>query len=70
MLLTFKIKLGLTEEQTVILNNLSNEARLLYNYFLNQKIEYYNTNKTSLSYFTQQKELKEYIKETKKDIAS
>lgn len=60
MLLTFKTKLVLTPEQTDLIEKMSNEARQLYNYFLNQKIEFYNQNKKYLNFYTQQKELKNY----------
>lgn len=73
MLLTHKVKISLTEEQVKVLELMSNEARVLYNHFLEQKIKYYEETKTSLSYFTQQKELKDYktqylIFDTKKEV--
>ena len=60
MLLTFKQKLNLTNEQIKLINNTSNEGRLLYNKLLQQKQEYFNQNKKQLSYYEQQKQLKDY----------
>jgi putative transposase len=39
---------------------MSNESRLLYNHFLHDQNEYYRENKKHLSYFIQQKQLKDY----------
>ena len=58
MLLTFKIKLNTTIDQSNLLEQVSNSCRLLYNNLLEQKIKYYEEHKKHLSYYTQQKELK------------
>jgi putative transposase len=60
MILTFKIKLNLTEEQKDIISLMSKESAVLYNYFLNQLQEQYKKDKTYISFYTQQKELKNY----------
>lgn len=60
MILTFKIKLNLTEEQKDIITLMSKESAILYNYFLNQLQEQYKKDKTYISFYTQQKELKNY----------
>ncbi|MCK9430714.1 MAG: RNA-guided endonuclease TnpB family protein [Candidatus Omnitrophica bacterium] len=60
MILTFKTKLKLDSTQTEILNKLSEEARVIYNYNLDSKLKYYDETKKYLSYFTQQKELKNF----------
>ncbi len=60
MLLTFKSNLILTPESEQILIKMQDEARILYNKLLADKIEYYEVNKKYLSYYTQQKELKNY----------
>lgn len=58
MLLSFKTRIKLTQEQINLLDTASNEARLLYNKLLEEKISYFKTNNKYLNYFTQQKELK------------
>jgi putative transposase len=60
MLLTFKIKITPSEYQKDILNKISEDARLLYNYYLNQLQEEYKSSGKFISYFTQQKDLKNY----------
>ncbi len=60
MLLTFKIQLNLNSEQQTIINNMSNDSRLLYNCFLDKLKEQYKKDKTFISYYKQQKELKDY----------
>lgn len=60
MLLTFKIQLKLNEEQQSIIDLISNDGRLLYNHFLGKLKEQYEKDKKFISYYTQQKELKEY----------
>ena len=60
MLLTFKIRLNLTDEQQSIINSMSKEGRMLYNYFLGKLKEQYEKDKTFISYYKQQKELKNY----------
>ena len=60
MLLTFKIRLNLTDEQQSIIDSMSNEGRMLYNYFLGKLKEQYEKDKTFISYYKQQKELKNY----------
>lgn len=60
MLLTFKIQLNLNNEQQTVINNMSNDSRLLYNYFLDKLKEQYKKDKTFISYYKQQKELKDY----------
>ena len=60
MILTFKIKLNLTEEQKDIIALMSKESAILYNHFLNQLQEQYKKDKTYISFYTQQKELKNY----------
>jgi len=63
MLLTFKIKLNLTEEQQSIIDNMSNDGRMLYNHFLSNLNEQYEKDKTFISYYKQQSELKNYKSE-------
>lgn len=60
MLLTFKIKLCLSNEQQKIIDLMSNDGRMLYNHFLNKLKEQYEKDKTFISYYVQQKELKNY----------
>jgi putative transposase len=60
MLLTFKTKINLTEEQETLLNSMSEEARTLYNHFLSKLKTQFELDKTFISYYTQQKELKDY----------
>ena len=36
MLLTFKIKINLNDEQQSIINSMSNDGRMLYNHFLGE----------------------------------
>lgn len=60
MLLTFKTRLKLSEEQHAIIDNMSNEGRMLYNHFLSKLKDQYEKDKTFISYYTQQKELKDY----------
>ncbi len=60
MLLTFKIQLKLNNEQHSIIDSISNDGRLLYNHFLSKLKEHYEKNKTFISYYKQQKELKDY----------
>lgn len=59
MLLTFKQKLNLTKEQIEIIEQTSNEARILYNNLLETKINYYKETGKSLSYYELQKTLKD-----------
>jgi len=63
MLLTFKTHIKLNDSQQTIINSLSEEARILYNYFLDKKIKYYEENKKNLSYFDMQSLLKDYKSE-------
>lgn len=60
MLLTFKQKINLTKEQIEIIEQTSNEARILYNNFLETKTNYYKETGKSLSYYELQKTLKDY----------
>ena len=60
MLLTLKTKLNLTQEQQTIIDNMSNDGRVLYNYFLGKLKEQYEKDKTFISYYKQQSELKDY----------
>jgi len=60
MLLTFKIQLNLSDEQQTIINDMSNDGRMLYNHFLEELKEQYEKDKTFISYYKQQKELKDY----------
>src|SRR5574343_476977 len=60
MLLTFKIQLNLSDEQQTIINNISNDGRMLYNHFLCKLKEQYEKDETFISYYNQQKELKDY----------
>lgn len=60
MLLTFKIQLNLNNEQQTIIDNMSNDGRMLYNHFLGKLKEQYEKDKTFISYYNQQKELKDY----------
>lgn len=60
MLLTFKIKLNLSDEQQAIVDNMSNDGRMMYNHFLGKLKEQYEKDKTFISYYIQQKELKDY----------
>jgi len=60
MLLTFKIRLELTKEQETVLNFISNEGRVLYNSFLSNIREHYEKHNKFISYYEQQKQLKNY----------
>lgn len=60
MLLTFKIQLNLSDEQQTIIDAMSNDGRMLYNHFLGKLKEQYEKDKTFISYYNQQKELKDY----------
>jgi putative transposase len=60
MLLTFKIKLNLNKDQTSVIDAMSNDARMLYNYFLSKLRDQYESDRTFISYYVQQKELKNY----------
>jgi len=60
MLLTFKIKLNLTDGQQSTIDAMSNDGRMLYNHFLGKLKEQYEKDKTFISYYNQQKELKDY----------
>jgi putative transposase len=60
MLLTFKIQLRLTDEQQSIIDSMSNDGRMLYNHYLGKLKEQYDIDKKFISYYTQQKELKDY----------
>ena len=60
MLLTFKIQLRLTDEQLIVINTMSNDGRMLYNCFLGKLKEQYDKDEKFISYYTQQKELKDY----------
>lgn len=60
MLLTFKTKINLIEEQENLLINMSEEARTLYNHFLSKLKVQFELDKSFISYYTQQKELKDY----------
>lgn len=60
MLLTFKTKLNLTQDQKTIIDNLSNDSRLLYNHFLGKLQEQFELDKKFISYYKQQSELKNY----------
>lgn len=60
MLLTFKIQLDLSDEQQSIIDAMSNDGRMLYNHFLAKLKEQYEKDKTFISYYNQQKELKDY----------
>ncbi|HON83765.1 MAG TPA: helix-turn-helix domain-containing protein [Caldisericia bacterium] len=60
MLLTFKTKINPNKEQVEIINNISNESRILYNFYLNEIKTYYETENKFISYYEQQNKLKEY----------
>lgn len=60
MILTFKIKLNLTQDQKSIMDLMSEESINLYNYFLNKLQNQYQIDKSYVSYYNQQKELKNY----------
>lgn len=60
MLLTFKIQINLSDEQQTIIDAMSNDGRMLYNHFLGKLKEQYEKDKTFISYYNQQKELKDY----------
>lgn len=60
MLLTFKIQLNLSDEQQTIIEDMSNDGRMMYNHFLGRLKEQYEKDKTFISYYHQQKELKDY----------
>lgn len=60
MLLTFKIKLNLNKEQQSLIDSMSVEGKALYNYFLTKLKNEYENNKKYISYYEQQKELKDY----------
>ena len=73
MLLTFKTTLSLNKKQIEILEHISDSSRLLYNMMLSQKNKFYEKNQKHLSYYIQQKELKnikdDYLTfDTKKEI--
>jgi putative transposase len=75
MVLTFKIKINLTEDQKSIIDLMSEESTNLYNYFLNKLQIQYQLDKTYVSYYDQQKELKNYktkylIFDSKKEVLS
>lgn len=63
MLLTFKIQLRLDVDQKLLIEQISNDGRILYNYFLGKLKERYELDKTFISYYEQQKELKDYKSE-------
>lgn len=60
MLLTFKIQLNLSDEHQTVIDAMSNDGRMLYNHFLGKLKEQYEKDKTFISYYNQQKELKDY----------
>jgi len=60
MLLTHKTRIAVSKESAEILIKMSFECSNLYNHFLDQKLKYYEENKKYLSYYIQQKELKDY----------
>lgn len=60
MLLTHKTRITVSKEQEEILNKMSTECCHLYNHFLEQKLKHYEVFKKHLSYYIQQKELKDY----------
>jgi putative transposase len=60
VLLTFKTKINPNKEQVEIINNISNESRILYNFYLNEIKTYYETENKFISYYEQQNKLKEY----------
>ena len=61
MLLAFKIKLNLTKDQQSTINSMSSEGRMLYNHFLSRLRECYTSTGKFISYYEQQRELKNYI---------
>jgi len=75
MVLTFKIKINLNEDQKSIIDLMSEESTNLYNYFLNKLQIQYQLDNTYVSYYDQQKELKNYktkylIFDSKKEVLS
>lgn len=60
MLLSHKTRIVVSKDQEEILNKMSTECCYLYNHLLAQKLKYYEEYKKHLSYYTQQKELKNY----------
>lgn len=60
MLLTFKTQLKLTKEQEILIDSLSDEGRMLYNHFLGKLRDRYEKTGDFVSYYIQQKELKDY----------
>ena len=66
MFKTYKYKIIPTEEQKILLNKHFGSVRYVYNYFLNERKQEYETNKQSLSYcdnaksLTQLKKLEEF----------
>jgi len=54
---SYKFRLYPTKEQEVLLSKHFGSVRFVYNYFLNQRKEAYQTNKETLNYFANAKEL-------------
>lgn len=63
MLKSYKYKLNPNEEQKVLLNKHFGSIRFAYNYFLNERKKEYETNKQSLNYYDNAKELTELKKQ-------
>jgi len=62
-MITYKFSLYPNKEQQFLLWGDANKQNFLYNYFLNQKIVAYQTDKTSISRFQQQAELTQLRKD-------
>jgi len=63
MLKSYKYKLNPNEEQKVLLNKHFGSIRFAYNYFLNERKKEYETNKQSLNYYDNARELTELKKQ-------
>jgi len=57
MLKTYKYKLTPNQEQIILLNKHFGCVRFIYNYFLNERIKEYETNKQAITYFDDCKKL-------------
>jgi putative transposase len=63
MLKSFKYKLKPNEEQIVLLNKHFGSIRFVYNHFLNERKQEYETNKNSINYYDNAKSLTELKKQ-------
>lgn len=63
MLKSYKYRLNPTQNQIILLNKHFGCVRFVYNYFLNERIEEYQSNKNSLNYYDNSKSLTQLKKE-------